>query len=116
MLLMRNPSGYQTVESGVGSEGIIPKLLHCGAASEVAPTKPFENVAPLIGLASAKGHTIMHWLKGKWTNEHKENFIQVQFFNHFRKTQFSPIPFPTTSESTSPPKTPSFTIVSKSRI
>ena len=61
---MRNPSGYQTVEGGVGSEGIIPKLLHCGGASEVAQTDPFEDVAPLIGLASAKGHRVLYWLKG----------------------------------------------------
>ena len=43
-LLLRNSSGYQTVEGGVRSEGIIPKLLHCGEASEVVQTKPFENV------------------------------------------------------------------------
>ena len=50
-LLLRNSSGYQTVEGGVRSEGIIPKLLHCGGAREVVQTEPFENVAPLIGLA-----------------------------------------------------------------
>ena len=58
------------MESGVGSEGIIPKLLHCGGASEVTQTEPFEDAAPLIGLASAKGHRIKHWLKENWTNEH----------------------------------------------
>jgi len=52
------------MEGGVGSEGIIPKLLHCGGAREVVQTEPFENVAPLIGLADAKGHRVMHWLKG----------------------------------------------------
>ena len=82
-LLLRNSSGYQTVEGGVRSEGIIPKLLHCGEASEVVQTKPFENVAPLIGLASAKGHRVLHWLKGNWANEHRGNFTQVQLFNHF---------------------------------
>ena len=58
---MSNSSGYQTLEGGVGSEGIIPKFLNCGGASEVAQTEPFENAAPLIGLA--KGHRIKHWLK-----------------------------------------------------
>lgn len=60
-------------EGGVGSEGVVPKLLHCCGTCFVTEGEPFEDVGSVVGLACAKGHGVLHRFKGDWADEHRRD-------------------------------------------
>lgn len=68
-VLLREPGEDEVVESGVGRDGIVPEVLHCGGAGVVAEGEPFEDVGTVVGLPRAKGDGVLHWLERDWADE-----------------------------------------------